>query len=277
MNAHNPATPAQGPFPNRLPPPLPPSCCLPTITAPPAACCLPTITAPPAAKRARASALDAAVSTLEVPGLGKPIGLFVMADGTRLVCNLAEHVSAATPAGWLFSIAGDKDVDGGFEDGTVPSARFNCPGGMTVDAAGHIVVADSDNHALRRVSKAGEVSTLAGNGQEGFADGQGDAARLNCPCSVALAANDEIVVADTYNHAIRVVTESRPAVDAAAEAQEEKALETEKLKEDYGKLMKDGELADVVLVVEGERFIAHSLVLAARSEYCRGLLLWGMQ
>jgi hypothetical protein len=41
-----------------------------------------------------------------------------------------------------------------------------------VDAAGHM---DRDNHALRRVSKAGEVSTLAGNGEEGFAYGQGDA------------------------------------------------------------------------------------------------------
>ena len=49
---------------------------------------------------------------------------------------------------------------------------------MTVDAAGHVVVADCGNNALRRVSKAGEVSTLAGNGEEGFADGQGDAARL---------------------------------------------------------------------------------------------------
>ena len=41
--------------------------------------------APPAAERARAPALDAAVSTLEVPGLGHPNGMFVMADGNRLV------------------------------------------------------------------------------------------------------------------------------------------------------------------------------------------------
>jgi len=84
------------------------------------------------------------------------------------------------------------------------NARFNCPCGMTVDAAGHIVVVDAGN--LRRVSKAGEVSTLAGNGKEGFADGQGDAARFYCPFDVALAANDEIVVAYTENHSIRVDT-----------------------------------------------------------------------
>ena len=68
------------------------------------------------------------------------------------------------------------------------------------------MVADCENHALCRVSKTGEVSTLAGNGESGFADGQGDAARFHCPEGVALAANDEIVVVDTFSHAIRVVT-----------------------------------------------------------------------
>ena len=79
-----------------------------------------------------------------------------------------------------------------------------------MDAAGHIVVVDSGNHALRRVFKASEVSTLAGNGEEGFADRQGDAARFNCPCDVALAANDEIVVVDTYNPAIFSLCYVRP-------------------------------------------------------------------
>jgi hypothetical protein len=67
------------------------------------------------------------------------------------------------------------------------------------------------------------------------------------------------------------------AVQATVQAQKEKALELEKLHEDYGKLVEAPELADVVLVVEGERFPAHRNVLAARSEYFRGLLLSGMQ
>jgi hypothetical protein len=182
---------------------------------------LATMNAPLASKRARASVLDAAVSTLEVPGLGASSCLFVMADGTRLVGTDQDTLQLLTPAGQLALIAGNAaprvDVDSDDEDddatpvstlvdGKGPAARFNGLCGVTVDAAGHIVVADRENYALRRVSKAGEVSTLAGNGEKGFADGQGDAARFNLPWGVALAANDEIVVADSENHAIRVVT-----------------------------------------------------------------------
>jgi DNA-binding beta-propeller fold protein YncE len=163
------------------------------------------MTALPAAERARPPALDAAVSTLEVPGLDEPYGMFVMADGNCLVTTSKHTLQLLTPAGLLTNIAGGEEEEG-FEDGKGATARFNNPAGMTVDAAGHIVVADWGNNALRRVSKAGEVSTLAGNGEAGFADGQGDAARFNCPHGVALAATDEIVVADNRNHAIRVVT-----------------------------------------------------------------------
>ena len=133
------------------------------------------MTAPQAAKRARPPALDAAVSTLEVPGLGEPYGMFVMADGNCLVTTSKHTLQLLTPAGWLTNIAGSNDDDQKFVDGQRPAARFNGPASMTVDAAGHIVVVDYGNNALRRVSKAGEVSTLACNGEEGFVDGQGEA------------------------------------------------------------------------------------------------------
>ena len=105
------------------------------------------------------------MSTLELPGLGQPTGLLLLADGTRLV----------TPAGLLVTLAGDEQEEAGFEEGKGANASFCLPAGMTVDTAGHIVVADCGNNALRRVSKAGEVSTLACNGEEGFVDGQGEA------------------------------------------------------------------------------------------------------
>jgi hypothetical protein len=88
---------------------------------------------------------------------------------------------------------------------------------LTVDRAGNVVVADCYNHAIRAVAKEGSVvSTLAGGRQEdddenddveaGFADGQGANARFNEPKGVVVAANGDIFVADTLNHAIRVIT-----------------------------------------------------------------------
>ena len=91
-----------------------------------------------------------------------------------------------------------------------------------VDAAGHM---DRDNQALRRrVCKAGEVSTLAGNGEEGFAygqgdartlagsggagfaDGQGAAARFHYPTGLAWGKDGSVLVADAGNNAVRRVT-----------------------------------------------------------------------
>ena len=82
------------------------------------------MSAAPAAKRARAPALDAAVSTLAVPGMGIVNGLCVFADGTRLVSSWHQSLFAISPAGLMAILAGSADEDGGFEDGTGAAARF---------------------------------------------------------------------------------------------------------------------------------------------------------
>ena len=158
-----------------------------------------------AAKRARGHALDATVTTAALPLSGDPRGVFVQADGTRLMGTSEDTVLALSRSGRPAVIAGSESEDG-FEDGKGASARFNEPYGLTVDAAGSIVVADCCNHAIRTVSLAGQVDTLAGNAEAGFADGQGAAARFNQPCDVVLGVNGELFVSDTENHAIRAVT-----------------------------------------------------------------------
>jgi hypothetical protein len=136
------------------------------------------------------------------------------------------------------------------------------------------------------------VTTLAGGSEAGTADGAGAVARFKRPWRLALDERGRLLVAECERvDTLRVVEASLapPAwmgpVDAAVQAvQAEKDQAFEKLQEehgrmqeDYGKLVEAPELADVVLVVEGERFPAHRNVLAARSEYFRGLLLSGMQ
>ena len=67
----------------------------------------------PVAKRARVCALDAAVSTLEVPGLNKPYGIIVLVDGTRLVSTALHTLQLLTPRGSSLSLRGTRGRGGG--------------------------------------------------------------------------------------------------------------------------------------------------------------------
>jgi sugar lactone lactonase YvrE len=66
-------------------------------------------------------------------------------------------------------------------------------------------VADTGRHAIRLIGPDGAVSTLAGDGAPGYADGPAAQARFNGPIGVAVAADGRVVVADTYNDRIRVI------------------------------------------------------------------------
>ena len=164
--------------------------------------------APTASKRARPAALNAAVTTLAVPGLGVPYGIFVLADGNRLVSSRKNTIFLQLPAsGRLATLAGNKDEGGELKGGNGISARFNGPYGLAVDRAGNVVVADYKNNAVRTVTRAGAVvSTLAGNREAGFVDGQGPNARFYGPHSVVVAANGDFIVSDQFNHSIRVLS-----------------------------------------------------------------------
>ncbi len=93
----------------------------------------------------------------------------------------------------------------GFADGQGSAARFNTPSGIALDAQGNLYVADTGNHAIRKISPQGAVSTLAGDGTPGFADGAGALARFNGPMGVAVASDGRVYVADTWNDRIRVI------------------------------------------------------------------------
>jgi sugar lactone lactonase YvrE len=92
----------------------------------------------------------------------------------------------------------------GSADGPSGAARFNNPRGIAIDPAGDLYVGDTGNHTIRRITSAGEVSTLAGSaGVPGTADGVGGAAGFSFPGGVALDGLGNLYVADTDNHTIR--------------------------------------------------------------------------
>jgi sugar lactone lactonase YvrE len=75
-----------------------------------------------------------------------------------------------------------------------------------LDGDGSIVVADTSNHRIRKITSQGHVSTLAGTGVKGHRDGEGAVALFDQPCGVAVAGDSNVIVADTSNHRILKIT-----------------------------------------------------------------------
>lgn len=129
------------------------------------------------------------------------------ATGTIYIGDFSNStVRAVTPAGVVSTLAGTVGVFG-FADGTGSAARFNGLGGLALDGAGNLIVADWDNFLLRRITAAGVVTTLAGSpGSGGSTDGTGAAARFRNPNGVATDSAGNVYVADWSNATIRRVT-----------------------------------------------------------------------
>jgi sugar lactone lactonase YvrE len=95
----------------------------------------------------------------------------------------------------------------GFQDGSGKLARFNGPGGVAVDGAGTVYVADTENQTIRKITPSGAVTTWAGvAGQAGSDDGTGSAARFNEPAGIAIDSRDNVYVADGGNRIVRKIT-----------------------------------------------------------------------
>jgi sugar lactone lactonase YvrE len=94
----------------------------------------------------------------------------------------------------------------GIGDGEGTVAMFNKPKGVAVDEDGNVIVADTDNHLIRKITTQGQVSTLAGTGEKGFRDGVGTVAQFDSPSGVAVDGDVNVVVTDTDNNRIRKIT-----------------------------------------------------------------------
>lgn len=144
-----------------------------------------------------------------------PASVLVLDDGSVLVADSQNHririirdgtvsVYAGLPVSVVFDDAGLPA--GALVDGPAAESLFWNPTGLAADAAGNVYVADAGNHAVRKITPSGEVTTLAGSGVLGRADGTGGEASFHWPTDVAADAEGNVYVADTLNHAIRKIT-----------------------------------------------------------------------
>lgn len=94
----------------------------------------------------------------------------------------------------------------GFVDGKRLHAQMASPNGISMDRFGNLFIADSKNHAIRKVTTLGELYTFAGSGLQGHQDGFGTNAQFAFPTDAYADKNGNVYVADYWNHCIRKIT-----------------------------------------------------------------------
>jgi len=142
-----------------------------------------------------------------VARFNRPIGVDVDSSGNVYVADTwNDTIRKITPAGVVTTLAGTAGSSGS-TDGTGSAAQFTRPHDLAVDSNGNVFVADTINHTIRMITPAGVVSTFAGTaGVSGSSDGTGPAGRFMRPAGVGVDINDNVFVADTDNHTVRMIT-----------------------------------------------------------------------
>lgn len=142
-------------------------------------------------------------------GFNLPRGAVSDSAGNLYVVDANNHtIRKITSTGAVSTFAGLPGT-AGYADGSGSNARFNTPGGIAIDSAGNLYVADSNNHRIRIIptvgASAGTVSLFAGSGTATFADGIGSAASFNYPRSLTTDSSGNVYVVDRDNQRIRKI------------------------------------------------------------------------
>ena len=129
--------------------------------------------------------------------------------GTLYIVDTSNHrVLRLSPGGTLQTAAGNGSKGIAGDGGAARFAQLNTPSACALDSAGNLFIADTANHAIRKVSPAGVISTVAGIFDAGATgdEGAATAARLSSPRGVVVDDTGDIFIGDTGNHRIRQVT-----------------------------------------------------------------------
>jgi sugar lactone lactonase YvrE len=141
-------------------------------------------------------------------GFGGPTAVGFDQNGNMLIVDTDDlRIRKIDANGIVSTFAGTGEYGFAGDNGSATSALFNQPRGIAIDATGVVYVSDYQNNRIRRVNANGTITTIAGNGNQGFSGDGGPAvnAQVNLPQNLAIDGAGNLYIADTQNHRIRKI------------------------------------------------------------------------
>ena len=181
-----------------------------------------TYIADTANQRVRQVSLSGTISTVAgngTPGFGGdgstatsaellyPGAVAVDASGFLYIADTGNQRVRKVVNGNINTVAGTGTEGYSGDGGAANKATLNAPSGLVIDSAGDIYIADFGNNVVREVSAGGTITTVAGNGSQGYSGdgGLATAAQLSGPTGLALDSAGNLYIADSGNHVVRMV------------------------------------------------------------------------
>jgi sugar lactone lactonase YvrE len=151
--------------------------------------------------------------------LSSPSNVTVDSEGNLFIVDRDnQRIRKVSPLGIITTVAGDGSIscellgchgNYGGDGGSATAAKLNDPGGVAIDSAGNLFIADFGNRRVRKVSPSGIISTVAGGGTNELGDGgPATSATLNSPAGVAIDSAGNLFIADFNDRRIRKVSSS---------------------------------------------------------------------
>lgn len=143
--------------------------------------------------------------------INKPRNVAVDGSGNVYIADQENNcIRKVNTSGIISTFAGNTVAGFSGDGGAATSAQLNWPSAVAADPSGNIYITDQNNDRIRKVNTSGIISTIGGNGVQGFSGdgGLATSAQLYYPLAITIDGANNIVFSDTYNQRIRTICQT---------------------------------------------------------------------